>query len=565
MEFKTIGTPDEPFSFANPEAMELLSTITGPDRASAVPYIKIYEINPDGTPVNADSNGRPKAPINFKLMEPPSFGASADVKFRERPGVSLDSVVVKTQLSRGDYTIRLIDLTFVAHRPDAIYAEDEPGFDNWSSLLSPGSMHVLEYGWSGSSKNDLINGIGFSKDGSNVESRTQIIMLVSYYDFEFGPSGEVTIVVHAIENGANSLEKATIVEVPTASLFGTELINFYDKTGKDKRKNIQEAMKKLFDTARSEGKNKTKDGVTFKKVVDVLFADVIDGALKKAGYQETEMFLGMFSSKCYAAKPEFGGKMSGKSIGDFVLPLGEVTKIVTDLFMSGQQLNLIDVLMQLIEFVSSQDVWVQSEEGEDAHVPSLKIKIKNSTSNAGSSAKRKASVYIIDTTSQWIEFNSGDLLDPKTPRKDIVDKLKTKKIPLITLRHALSIVEDASFRIILDPKMKTDAVQRSIKAQRVDVVASPSTDLKAPRTKVEDIAFSSSIQGTITMLGNFVFDTFAVVWLEFGVPRWDGTFFVTEKVDTITPGDFTSQYTFLATGEDPLGTQGIRDAAAIGS
>jgi hypothetical protein len=68
--------------------------------------------------------------------------------------------------------------------------------------------------------------------------------------------------------------------------------------------------------------------------------------------------------------------------------------------------------------------------------------------------------------------------------------------------------------------------------------------------------YSSAINGDMTMIGNFVFDVFGMVWLDFGVPIWSGPFTVMEHEDVLDRTGLTTRVTFRADGSDPLGTQG---------
>ena len=72
----------------------------------------------------------------------------------------------------------------------------------------------------------------------------------------------------------------------------------------------------------------------------------------------------------------------------------------------------------------------------------------------------------------------------------------------------------------------------------------------------EQLIYSSAIQGDLTMIGNFCFDSFAMVWIDFGVKSWDGTFYVMDYEDMLDRTGFTTRVNIRSTGEDPLNTQG---------
>jgi hypothetical protein len=86
-------------------------------------------------------------------------------------------------------------------------------------------------------------------------------------------------------------------------------------------------------------------------------------------------------------------------------------------------------------------------------------------------------------------------------------------------------------------------------------VNQPSAAQKENRSPAVQQIYSPVIQGTITMLGNFVFDTFGLIWLDFGVARWDGPFQLDSREDVIERGVFTTTMKIHSTGTDPLGTK----------
>ena len=43
--------------------------------------------------------------------------------------------------------------------------------------------------------------------------------------------------------------------------------------------------------------------------------------------------------------------------------------------------------------------------------------------------------------------------------------------------------------------------------------------------------YRSAIKGVITVLGNFAFDAFGLLWMDFGIPAYDGLFYVLQKVE----------------------------------
>ena len=91
---------------------------------------------------------------------------------------------------------------------------------------------------------------------------------------------------------------------------------------------------------------------------------------------------------------------------------------------------------------------------------------------------------------------------------------------------------------------------------RNEKTASPDVVGKASRAPAAQQIYSPVMRGSITTIGNFILDAFNLVWLDFGVKRWDGPFTVYEMEDVIERGLFTTTYSVFSPGTDPLGTQG---------
>lgn len=128
--------------------------------------------------MRSNTAGRPLRPLSMMFTQPPSFGAQIvdpDFRFRERPPVSIDTISIKSQNPRGLILYRTIDVTLTVHRPDVLFQDPEKSLDGdvWSSLVTPGCMHAMEYGWSASPsvKNGIINGDGVNEPLYSVPGR----------------------------------------------------------------------------------------------------------------------------------------------------------------------------------------------------------------------------------------------------------------------------------------------------------------------------------------------------------------------------------------------------------
>ena len=144
-EFKDAGPNDKPVrQVPVSEALQALEQIPAADKAQAVPYALLWEINQTtGEPMHG-KDGIPSNPLSLILTQSPKFGASINnvdkSRFRERAPVSLERISIKTENPRGLIIIRTVNLSFVVHKPDVIFEkhidEDRKHLtdqDSWSS------------------------------------------------------------------------------------------------------------------------------------------------------------------------------------------------------------------------------------------------------------------------------------------------------------------------------------------------------------------------------------------------------------------------------------------------
>lgn len=577
--------PGRAYFKSNNKAVDLLGSITAADKASSIPYVNIWQIDDKGQPVHPDQDGKPIQSIMIQTIEPPSFGRSVDQFdiFRERPPVSLESIKIKNEMSYGMIMWRKIDLSFVVHRPSVIFGEGSGQHDAWSSLLSVGNMHTMEYGWAGASQNPFLNGDGMvEKGGGNeVEGRKRINFVTVNYSFSIGSDGQISIQISALENGENTLSLMTLGDIDniSAPTNPKKKHRVGDPISIDGMQKIQNDIHKLS----TKEFKKYGNSIALGDILDKIFAPLIKGAFSKSGYAgTTNLRLGFFNGKCPAARKNFGGTVAGGSIGDFMIPEKTVKTILAEIVKTGAQLKLMDTLQRFLnvaidpqsyfdsELTDSEKKQVKKDSNQNREVEGIKtaailekhvmpdIKVKIASFKEG--GKLNAYFYIFDLKEEIVRFNPQDRFDKdKKPSRDEIKKvLDEHGIPIISFRNGLSFVQDARFEVEQDPAIKAILIQEGYKnAQNPQEITKMNSAAKKDNAiDIRKLLYSSALQGTITMFGNFVFDTFSLVWLEFGVKQWDGPFYAMGKEDSVSRGEFSSQITFRSAGDDPLGTQG---------
>lgn len=566
--FNEMGQTTRPYLSISQDTVDLLERITPAEKAQAVPYLKIWRIDPaTGEPVHG-RDGIPTGPLSSAVLTPPSFGAGADVRRRESPPVSFQRATIRTQSPRGIILFRQIDLAFTVHRPEIIFQEAEADRDSWSDLLMPGFVFAMEYGWVASAgvKNPLMNGEGFDGDSALRKENPRVIVpaisrirfVVTHYDFKMAGDRQITVTIKAVEDGELNIRQAFIggpkQEVSGGKVSFSSPLDPYSAEGQKQKDQLEKLIKdKIFDPSKvKKGSKGYDDLIKFKDLCDVLFAPVISEAYKALGYNEPQLWLGNFSSKNATLIHKYGGTpMADKSIGEFTFPKRRIPELFSQI--QGTQITLQNFLTVFLSKMMAADIWTASK-GLDERMPVLQCKVVTN--------KKDVNFYIIDMNRELTRFFPNDrenfklqLAGRKPTKADVKRVLREKGVPLISFGHGNSYIQDSDFSVMSDDPIKTLLIVRGLKeASRTDRVNKTELQRKVEEARPK-MLYSSAIKGDVTMIGNFAFDTFGLVWLDFDVPVWSGPFFIQSKTDTIDRTGFVSSFSLYSSGEDPLGTK----------
>ena len=582
--FTVLGEDDKPFSPASKSAVDLLESIMAADKAQAVPRVLIWEIDPTtGKALRDRGDGFAKVPLTVQTVTPPKFGASIDDKefrFRERPPVSLEKVVIKSKNPRGILSYEEIELTFTVHRPDVIFEDVEQNDrDVWASLIVPGRAHAMEYGWSASTgvKNGILNGEGFDDGTTVIPGRRQVRFTVVTYNFTILPDNSVRFMINAIELGEFNLRQAFLVKPkPPEEQSGSPGENQSAKAKSriktdtdpyaEDRDELDQLLKKLQDRV-GDGQKAAKNQkagdkvVKFGTLLEVVFVPRIRDALTDMGMDVKAVHVGRFNKRAGKPSKKYGGKdVGGQPISDFTFPLQEITAVFTELMSLGERLTVMNFVTPFLRLFEDPTRWDRTGEDDPTKttVPQVTIRTIFRRLNNG---KIEVTFYIFDVNREYVRFAPSDRDKLKLgayTKSDIRQAVLDAGVPYISLVRANSFVKEPNFQVVQDEQMKSIFMRRYLTQSRnreqitsqPDVAAKQSTPPPDPRQ-----LFSASIQGELTILGNFVFDIFQLVWLDFGVPQWDGPFNILEREDTVEAGEFTTKLKIVSAGTDPLETQ----------
>lgn len=526
-------------------ALKSFESITAVDLALSVPFVRMTAVNDQGIEI---APGKPT--VSFLFVSPPSFGSTSDIRFRERPPASLESLRVKTSLSVGTIFFREYDLTFIVHQPDIISSTD-PVYKNFSLLFSPQQYFLIEYGWSSTSQNDMINGTGVD----NIEGLHRAIIAVITYDFSIKTNGEISVVLHLKEQAESLITRITPGSTLTTAVPSVDPVSALDF---DVLAKLQDGFNKVMQNAKKDTNKKTKY-VLLSDLLDGMIGDFITGACRISGYTKVDLYLGNFNARCPGARAEYGGSMAGKSIGDFWIPVPVATAIMNNMKQNEEQMTVTNILEKFLSVLRDQSVWTGESPTDDVPLnPDIGTRMISIGDSSGGEHRARAEFYIVDQQNFYAASAKTDELaqDFKTmPKPDRIKKLSANNVPYIQLGTALSYVKDSTFEVVQNELQKTIMIQNTLSPTRQQIVASSNKQVKEQGPDPRQLIYSSAIQGTLTMIGNFVFDTFALLWIDLNVPIWSGFFNIVGKEDFLDSSGFTSTITVRSSGGDPLGTR----------
>ena len=570
MTFRT-GPEINPFFGASQEPIVLLESITPAELANCVPIIKIVKIDKRTGKPSEDSR-----PLMFDLIQTPQFASVGDDfgtdrdTFAERSLVSLQSLKVSTTLSYGFLSFKEVTLQFVVHHPALIF--DRFSKIPWRELLEEGNSFSLEYGWSADPtvvSNPLFNGIGHvNANGSVVKSSQTVLLVVSRYQLHVKQTGEVEVTVHALENGDIALRESRFSDAYDAAaakgLFGTAAQDAVVGTEPRTESDVNTAAKlRSMISSLVPIVNKGRDNMyRMGDILDTLIAPLIESAARGFGYSgETgpvEMILGNFNRTAGVQSAAYGGRHMGgvTSIGDFLVPAKTLNKVLSFQLSTGRSFRLANAINFVIETINGTEAWATSTATPTPIKPNVFLKA-DTIKNADGSLK--LIITILDAMS-YRDILSDDqrlALDSQS-KEQVMAVLNSRGVPVLEFARAGSLILDSNFEIQPDPLLQAiqiDAAYRDRK-DRVEQTQMPDTESRVGRAAPHEIVPASILEGDVSMLGNFVIESFSLLWVEFfGASTISGVFHAFEKDDEITPGFFKSTVKLRSDGLDPLNTR----------
>lgn len=554
------GPDVNPFAGASQEPMRLLESITAAQLGACVPVIRIVKID--------QRSGRPaedSRPLMFDLVQTPQFGSAGDDfgvdqdTFRERALVSLQSLTVDSKLSYGLTLFREVTLSFVVHRPELVF--DRASRIPWRELLEEGNSFSLEYGWTADPTlvpNDLFNGTGHvTERGLVVKSTQTVLLVVARYNLRLRQTGEVDVTVHALENGDIALRESRFSDVAD-SAFGPRF-RFLTPVREDDSSNAQR-LKLLLDGLTSQLASGRGNMHTLGAVLDVVVAPMVEAAARAFGYSGSpgpvRMLLANFNRRAGRQSDGYGGRdMSDRSIGDMLVPATRLREVLSAHFAAGRSMLLHNFISILVGLANSAEAW-GPDQREGRAKPEIIMKA-DTVRNGDGSVMLVLTIY--DRKLITDVFTDSDRLPLEQQTRDNVMRvLRDKDVPVLEFATAGSLIIDASFEMQPDSLLQAIQVDSAYRDRkdRVQTTSMPDVESRRGQAGAREIVPTSILEGEVTMYGNFVLESFGLVWVEFfRSSSISGVFHVLEKTDTVESGRFTSKIKLISEGVDPLNTR----------
>lgn len=549
----------KPFIRASIAALELLESATAPELALAVPYMNITQVDPyTAEPVGQN--------IMKELLTSPRYTDPMGSFFGERPLVSFNRMEVKTEQQYGYAFNNIIMLEFTVHKPDVVFSSEE--YVSWRELLVEGAAFLLEYGWisnPGALKNDLLNGVGFyDKDrGFVVQSRTSMLFCVVRYTVNLEANGSIRFSMEGRTMGNLGLRQVSLGDelvqtfMSDTTVVGSpmrgwkEVQNNIDTAGEDAvRKAIQRRLKNL-----DEQKGFTKDRQRFVRMADVLNAfvsPVLEKMCTRIGYKRADLFLGQFNRRAGRTSQDYGEiDLSSKSIGDFPIPIDALRGVLTNLQIRGKLMRVESFIDSILSLTRGQSRW-----STGAYVPNIFPVSREVPEDGGT-------VFFYAIADAHDGSDVFDRSDDEIPaevitKAEVFRRLEERAIPVIELGKVSSVLKDFNFDINPEPLQRSIFAERQLQARKsaVQMVEQPDPRGLAGRSNANQVIPLGVLQGNISLVGNFVFQMFSYVWIEFyGAYPISGIYNVRAKTDIVEPGNFTTNVELISEGIDPFNTR----------
>lgn len=558
-----------PFVRASVAAFEQLQSATGPEIAAATPFIDIRQVDQFTGEVIGEN-------IMKEVLSPAQLPSQSETRFRERPLVSLNSLEVKTEQQYGYAYNTVISMEFTVHRPNVVFSTDE--YSAWRELLVEGNCFELRYGWApnpGGVQNDLLNGVGYydSDTGLLVQSSSTLLIAIVKYTASMDQSGVARFTLEARTMGNIGLRQVSLMQ---------ELVEEFVRPGdRDPSQLLQAAASSPLTTLRQalssvtdglddaivgamqarlrsldESRGFVRDRRRFLLLGDVLdsfIAPIVERMCARLGYLRADLFLGNFNRRAGRTSEDFGSvELGGRSIAEFPVPVKLLRDTLANIHLKGRLMRVESLIEALVSLTKGSAKWSETTR----FVPAL-FPIASDVAVDGGTVFRYA---IADSFDGSDVFDDPDSAIPSESitKEEVFRKLASRGVPVVELGRVDSVVKNLNFDINPEPLQRSIFAERQLSSRkdRVQMVEQPDPHGLAGRANSRTVIPLGTLQGSIAMVGNFCFQLFSYVWVEFfGAYPITGVYNIRERSDRVEAGNFTTTLSLVSEGIDPFNTR----------
>ena len=556
-----------------------LYSIRAADKAKAVPYLKIVQVKRDTNEV--------ERVISDSFFTVPRFGTSMNKQFGERPNMSLNSVTVKSVNPGGWILYREVDIDMVVHNPAALKNIDQ---EPLGAILKPGATFIMTYGWKGGTNPVLGPGrnILIPDDPGAVDTQTTqtlyparrlIRFTITHYNFKIGADGNIQFHIHGIEDAELFIRSANIFnqskndfpKPPTDLKLASEYLKkqisayFLQKWDGKTYKIIEEWVQQEQVPGDPNSKKPQKvEFVKFRDVLDILFFQPLLQCVSNLGYTDPLFLTGLFNDNSPQTASAWGQHdTKGKPIGEFLVLWSEVKSIIDHVIQTRGEITVYALLKGLMRLMSAYSTYNGDQASSLSYsVPEIQLFTEFNPDN------KKCWVFVVDRKRYLTKLTDNTLNEHNIyDVKKTLNKarfLNDKRISELQLYRRDSFFKDVNFEVIADEQMKSIFVQRALNKSREQITTGNQSAVQTNQgTRAPLLLYRSAIKGSITMIGNFVYDLLGLTWITFGIPQLDGIFYVLQRTDRISKDMFETTVEFQAEGSDPLGVVNTANTRAL--
>ncbi len=544
------------------EPIDLFEGITAAQLASLVPFVKIIRLDP--------RTGRElieeERPLMYDLIATPQFGSMSpgfgqdSDSFRERGLVSLNSMRIQTQMEYGFMSYSKMNLDFTVHQPAVVF--DPGNHIGWRALIEEGNSFSLEYGWRADNRlvvdNPVFNGDGIvdPHTGSVIRSSRKLLLLVCKYNLKLRGNGEVDVSIEALENGDIALRETRLID----AIKSTSDIFEWTKswTSDDDEVRAASILSSRLDSItplKIDGKG---EFYTIGQLFQKLAFPLIDASCKGFGYSGgVDMFIGNFNNDAGEQHSKWGGRSMGggvHSITEFLVPVKHAKEQLALHITKGMSLRLHDTISIIVNMINEIEAWAVGDPQIDGK-PVIALQSRTIQQDE----KITLVMTILDRKLNSHRLKGLEEISLEKQSKQLVfDRLVAANIPIVELGRANSLILDASLEVQPDPLFQAVLIDRSYGARKArdELTGMPDAETRTGTSRPHEVIPISILRGNLTMHGNFIFETYGTIWLEyFNSSVISGIYNILERVDELGPGKFTTDVTIMSEGVDPFNTR----------